>query len=318
MSHKAPERRLSHRIRSRSVRDIEELDRRGRLGDGPGPLNLATVAFAAMVVLGFGMFYVGRSNLPSFVLTAAVVGMLGISAAVWAGMSASQYQSLLQLDDARRQLLAIYAELDQERDLFRTQRHDANAVIAGMGAAFYALDPQGSSPEVVQALNSQLVHLRGILSAQAPDLDSYNSSRLIGPLEGFIALKGAAVDVDLPEDLMLAGSQSQTSRILQNLLDNAFKYGQGSGTKVSWETHGGEFVFIHVVDRGPGVDLTISDVIFDEGARSPSNHDGLGLGLAISRRLAEAQGGALWYEPRDNGGSKFVLKLRISASGAPT
>jgi two-component system osmolarity sensor histidine kinase EnvZ len=318
VSHKEPERSLSHRIRSRSVRDIEELDRRGRLGDGPRPLNLATVAFVAMVTLGFGMFYIGRSSLPSFVLTAAVIGMLGISAAVWAGMSAGQYQSLLQLDDARRQLLAIYSDLDQERDLFRRQRHDANAVIAGMGAAFYALDPKGSSPEVVQALNSQLVHLRGILSTQSPDLDSYNSSRLVGPLEGFIALKGASVELDLPDDLMLAGSQSQTSRILQNLLDNAFKYGKGRGTSVSWETDGSEFVFIHVVDRGPGVDLAISEVVFDEGVRSASTHDGLGLGLAISRRLAEAQGGALWYEPRDNGGSKFVLKLRISASGAPT
>jgi hypothetical protein len=214
LSHKTPERRLGHRIRSRSVSDIEELDRRGRLGDGPRPLNLATVAFAAMLALGFGMFYIGRSNLPSFIPAAAVIGMLGISTAVWAGMSASQYQSLLQLDDAREQLLSIYGELDQERNLFRRQRHAANAVIAGMGAAFYALDPQGSSPEVVQALNSQLVYLRGILSVQAPDLDSYNSSRLLGPLEGFIALKGATVDVELPDDMMLAGSQSQTSRIL--------------------------------------------------------------------------------------------------------
>lgn len=317
MTHRTPDLSLGRRILARSLRDMEELDQRGRLGEAPRPGNFAVVSFVAMVALGFGMFVVGATNLPSSILPMAVFGMLGVSVSVWAALATAQFRSFEQLDDARQQLLKVYENLDQERALFTTQRHDANAVIAGMGAAFYALDPGGSSPEVMKALNSQLVHLRGILSAQAPDVQSYNSSTLLNPLESFAQLRGGNVVIDLPENVILSGSQPQTSRILQNLLDNAFKYGVRRGTRVEWESDGREFVRIFVIDRGPGVELAVSEFIFDEGARSTSSGDGLGLGLAISRRLAESQGGALWYEPAEGGGSKFVLKLRRAMSGAP-
>ncbi len=318
MTHRTPDRSVGQRISARSLRDMEELDQRGRLGDVPRPSYLAVASFVAMLALGLGMFTIGATDLPPSILPLAVVGMLGISVAVWAALATAQFRSLVQLDDARKQLLKVYEDLDQERALFTTQRHDANAVIAGMGAAFYALDPQGTSPEVVRALNSQLVHLRGVLSAQAPDIQSYSSSSLLNPLEGFVQLHGGKVEIDLPENIILAGSQPQTSRILQNLLDNAFKYGPRRGTHVGWELDGQEFIRIFVIDRGPGVELAVSEFIFDEGARSNSSSEGLGLGLAISRRLAESQGGALWYEPAEGGGSRFVLKLRRSMSGAPT
>lgn len=317
MTHRPPDLSLGRRILARSLRDMEELDQRGRLGQAPRAGNLAVISFVAMVALGFGMFLIGSTDLPSAILPLAVVGLLGVSVAVWAALATAQFRSLEELDDAREQLLKVYDNLDQERALFSTQRHDANAVIAGMGAAFYALDPEGSSPEVMKALNSQLVHLRGILSASAPDVQSYNSSSLLSPLEGFAELQGGTVEIVLPENILLAGSQPQTSRILQNLLDNAFKYGLRRGVRVGWEPQGSDFIRIFVIDKGPGVELDMSEFIFDEGARSSSAGDGLGLGLAISRRLAESQGGALWYEPAEGGGSKFVLKLRRSMSGAP-
>jgi signal transduction histidine kinase len=69
---------------------------------------------------------------------------------------------------------------------------------------------------------------------------------------------------------------------------------------------------IHVADRGPGVAPDEAERIFDalyRPALSRPDEGSLGLGLAIARGLAEAQGGTLSYAPRDGGGSVFTLCL---------
>jgi two-component system sensor histidine kinase KdpD len=98
-------------------------------------------------------------------------------------------------------------------------------------------------------------------------------------------------------------------RVLVNLLDNALRYSRpGEQVRVRVETTDGEVV-IRVVDRGPGIPVAERERIFEPFHRLDSGKPGAGLGLAIARGFAEANGGRLWVEPGAGGGTSFALAL---------
>jgi len=70
---------------------------------------------------------------------------------------------------------------------------------------------------------------------------------------------------------------------------------------------------IRVLDRGPGVPRGCEEKVFEKFYRAhdslSSGIQGSGLGLTIARQIARAHGGDVVYEPRDGGGSCFVLRL---------
>jgi two-component system sensor histidine kinase KdpD len=116
-----------------------------------------------------------------------------------------------------------------------------------------------------------------------------------------------------PDEPLLLGRLDfvQSLRVLVNLLENAHKYGRGEPVDVS-ATREGERLVFRVADRGPGVPGEERERIFQPFYRRPGvapDAGGAGLGLSISRRLAEAQGGSLSVEPRPGGGSVFVFIL---------
>ncbi len=112
-------------------------------------------------------------------------------------------------------------------------------------------------------------------------------------------------------------------RILVNLIENALKYSP-VGTPIDVAMRGeGEMIAIAVADRGRGVAAAERERIFEPfyrpaGAASPDGGraGGAGLGLAIARRLALAQGGTLGYEDRPGGGSVFTLRLPAARPAA--
>ncbi len=104
----------------------------------------------------------------------------------------------------------------------------------------------------------------------------------------------------------------QALRILVNLVENAHKYASSdNGLDLTVRRTGGQ-IELALADRGPGVPPEESSRIFEPFYRppgTPPDVGGAGLGLAISRQLARAQGGDLLYTPRPNGGSVFTLTL---------
>lgn len=129
------------------------------------------------------------------------------------------------------------------------------------------------------------------------------------------ALAGRAVETTLgPGDPILLGRFDlvHSLRVLVNLLENAHKYSPpGSAIELTAEQEGDRLVF-RVADRGPGIAPERRDGLFEpfqrSGGQAP-DAGGAGLGLSISRRLAEAQEGSLRHEPRPGGGSVFVFSL---------
>jgi two-component system sensor histidine kinase KdpD len=109
----------------------------------------------------------------------------------------------------------------------------------------------------------------------------------------------------------------QTQRALVNLVENAIKYSPADQPIELWIAHDGDHVRITVADRGSGIPEEERALVFEpfyrpRGARPDVG--GAGLGLAIARRIAEAQEGSLTYAARPGGGSEFRLELRAGSA----
>ena len=109
-------------------------------------------------------------------------------------------------------------------------------------------------------------------------------------------------------------------RALVNLIENALKHSPVNAPVDVTARRAGEALEFVVADRGPGVPTVERERIFQPFYRPattpPEAGRGAGLGLSIARGLAEAQGGSVQYEPREGGGSRFILRLPAEDVGA--
>ena len=129
------------------------------------------------------------------------------------------------------------------------------------------------------------------------------------------AMPERTVQVHLEEGgTLMVGRFDLTSslRILVNLLENANKYSPPGAPIGLSAVRRDEWIVLTVSDAGAGVPSAERERIFEPFYRppgAPPDRGSAGLGLAIARGLAEAQGGTLRYTPRAGGGSEFTLLL---------
>jgi signal transduction histidine kinase len=133
---------------------------------------------------------------------------------------------------------------------------------------------------------------------------------------------------------------AKIQRVISNLLENASKFTLSGGTvwlhaePYMWERRGAtkpgvekerrrqplttpNAVKVSVADTGPGIPPEYHVEVFDDFFRLPSNEnqsDGMGLGLAIARRLVNGMGGKLWVESEVGAGSKFSFLVPLKPS----
>ena len=111
------------------------------------------------------------------------------------------------------------------------------------------------------------------------------------------------------------GDRQRLKQILLNLLSNAVKYNRQGG-RVELECGpAGDGMRIQVVDTGPGIAAEAMDQLFVPFERLGSEQTGIegaGLGLPLSRRLAEAMGGTLSVETEVGQGSRFSVELPLA------
>jgi signal transduction histidine kinase len=126
------------------------------------------------------------------------------------------------------------------------------------------------------------------------------------------AEEGARVNAIVSgDDVTVSGDERLLRRALRNLLENAHRYGGSAAPEVEIRRAAGA-VQLRVSDRGPGVPEAQRERIFEPFYRLPGHAEqagGVGLGLSLVRQIARAHQGQVSCEPRDGGGSRFVLSL---------
>jgi two-component system CheB/CheR fusion protein len=139
---------------------------------------------------------------------------------------------------------------------------------------------------------------------------------------GALTAAGLSLDVELqPEPLWVSGDPTRLSQSLGNVLHNALKFTDRGGSvhvRVSAEPEGTAVVAVR--DTGVGIDLEVLGRLFEPFSQAPPGIDrsrgGLGLGLALVRRLVELHGGTV--EASSGGSGRGAeIRLRLPVVEAP-
>ena len=128
---------------------------------------------------------------------------------------------------------------------------------------------------------------------------------------------GVALTVEVSEDARVHGDRARLAQVLDNLLANAPKYGEGKPVRIDVGRRG-DRVELSVSDQGPGIAPRDQQRIFQRFERAVASRSitGLGLGLHISRQIAERHGGTLDVESELGGGARFTLRLPVEVGGS--
>lgn len=181
--------------------------------------------------------------------------------------------------------------------------------------------------EIIEAsagqLNAMIGDLLDYSHIQAGTLElraeTVDSARLVEETVRLVALGsgseqlrvGIGISPTVPRDIV--ADPQRISQILRHLAGNAIKFTPSGHVFVGLRRSAEGRLLISVEDTGPGLDPeSLSHLLEDfTQAERPATRraGGLGLGLALVRRLVKSMGGTLEYLPREGGGSVFVIGI---------
>lgn len=182
-----------------------------------------------------------------------------------------------------------------------------------------------SVARIVLAEDARLEHLVGNLLAMARLEEGRLGPRSEIDMDELVMaqtprMTGMDLDLSGVSGGRVWGNPDELTSIVRNLLDNAARYAR-SIVQVSVRENG-PWVEVRVGDDGPGVPPEDRERVFERFARLQEGRSrdqgGTGLGLALSRRVAEAHGGRIHVEDSPLGGACFVVVLPSSGwTGLP-
>jgi signal transduction histidine kinase len=247
----------------------------------------------------------------------------------------------LRLEARNRELAESYARLqaleEMRQKLTRMIVHDLKSPITGaLLSATYVREEARLEGDVATAMDAVIASF-DVLGRMALDMLDVASGqqgaltprlervRVADLFEGIAASARATarqarrtlafeVAADVPE---VMADRELLRRVLENLLDNAFKYSPDEGEiRVEAALAGSGAYAIRVRDRGPGVPPEQRERMFQLGARLERDGDrhartSRGLGLAFCRMAVEAHGGEIRVEDDAPAGTTFALRLPI-------
>ncbi|WPB76703.1 hybrid sensor histidine kinase/response regulator [Archangium violaceum] len=191
-----------------------------------------------------------------------------------------------------------------------------------------------SSPEMVERLDKGLRQVKrlGSLVETLLDVSRLSTGELSLTLEGMDLVElvrevlerfeaesrsmGCALRLEAARELVGQWDRMRVEQVVAGLVSNALKFGAHQPVDVRVVSDG-VVARVVVEDRGIGVPEEQLERIFERFGRAVSSrsYGGLGLGLYLARRAAEAHGGRVWAESRPGGGARFTLELPLRAAG---
>jgi len=131
---------------------------------------------------------------------------------------------------------------------------------------------------------------------------------------------GLTVELAAPASLWVEGDENRLAQVVSNLLSNAERFGNGA-VRIGLSAHE-QRARLEVADQGIGMAPELLARVFEPFYQAPQQlarvTGGLGLGLAIVRKIVELHGGQIRAHSDGPGcGSRFVVELPLAAEGAP-
>ncbi|HVJ32608.1 MAG TPA: ATP-binding protein [Terriglobia bacterium] len=254
-----------------------------------------------------------------------------------------------ELEDTNRGVVALYSELDEKAEQLRRASDLKSRFLSNMGHEFRTplnsilalsgLLMDGADGELSVEQRRQVTYIRGSaesLTELVNDLldlakveagratirkSSFSVSELVGGLRGMLKplLHSAKVALvfDEPNNLPpLYTDMGKVSQILRNFISNALKFTEEGEVRLSIRlaaSHGR--IDFAVSDTGIGIAEEHRAAVFDEFVQIESplqtRHKGTGLGLPLSKRLAELLGGTVSLQSEVGKGSTFTLSIPL-------
>jgi heavy metal sensor kinase len=292
---------------------------------------------AALLLASLGGYFLARKSLAPVAEMASQARHMGAANLQDRLAVANPRDELGQLALSFNQLLArIEASFDQQRRFVADASHELRTPVAILrGEAEVTLARADRSPEEYRETLAILRDESRRLARMIEDLftltradagqyplslrDAYLdelATEVLHRARSLALTKNITLSSSIEPDLPIHADEVLLERMLLNLLDNAIKYSPpGSNVELVCRREGANYV-IKVSDNGPGIPGDLQPRIFErffraDKARSRSDGStvGAGLGLAISRWIAEAHHGRLELTRSDSSGSTFSFLL---------
>ena len=151
--------------------------------------------------------------------------------------------------------------------------------------------------------------------------------QVIDALQMLARDRGVTVTIDAPkEPLIVSGNRDELTRVFENLVENALKYG-ASGKRVeitlsrAFTVSGGEEAVAAVRDYGPGIAAEhlprLTERFYRVDIAESREQGGTGLGLALVKHIMNRHRGRLTIESRSGEGATFTVRLPMSTGASP-
>lgn len=291
-----------------------------------GPRSVAALDALAIVIYLISAYYKNRPLLvqPFGVLALLIVGVLAV---LLSEERQRTQRRALEAEEARQRLQNFVGMVSHELKQPMTSVLGYAQLLARLGQEHHtdterrALTNLNESAQRMQRLLRDLQDAAHIGAGRFEVIPA--PTDLVSIVRKAIQTQSATspssrIVLQAPEQLDANLDGDRISQLLINLLSNAVKYSpDGSEVRVTVRRVGGEAV-VAVSDRGAGISHEQQQLLFQPFSRLQRDRTapGTGLGLYISRAVAEAHGGRIWVESEANTGSTFTVALPASEDRA--